>query len=68
MVSGPPGPDGPAGRDGIDGAKGDEGRRGRDGVGVAATAINRRGELLVTHTDGTVHTPGRVVADEKKRT
>lgn len=61
------GPQGSPGRDGVDGAKGDEGRRGRDGVGVAATAINRRGELLVTLTDGTVQTPGRVVADEKKR-
>jgi hypothetical protein len=66
-VVGPRGEQGPPGRDGApgaDGVKGDEGRRGRDGVSIATTGINRRGELVVTLSDGTVHTAGCVV-DEK---
>lgn len=63
------GPQGPAGRDGGDGgvgAKGDDGPPGRDGVSVTAAAINRRGELMLTLSDGMVLTPGRIVRDEKR--
>jgi hypothetical protein len=64
------GPQGPPGRDGGDGgigAKGDEGLPGRDGVSVSAAAINRRGELMLTLSDGSVLTPGRIVRDDKKQ-
>ena len=60
-VIGPPGETGPAGRDGATGARGDEGPRGRDGISITASAINRDGELMLTLSDGTVLTPGRVV-------
>lgn len=62
-VVGPPGERGLPGRDGADGAdgaKGDEGPPGRDGISVISTAINRDGELMLTLSDGTVLTPGRV--------
>ena len=65
-VIGPSGEAGPQGAPGRDGAKGDEGPPGRDGVGIAAYAINRKGELMITGTDGTVHTPGRIGNDEKQ--
>lgn len=65
FVIGPPGEAGPQGAPGRDGAKGEEGPPGRDGVGIAAYAINRKGELMITGTDGTVHTPGRIGGDEK---
>lgn len=67
-VIGPPGEKGTPGepgRDGI-GLKGDDGPPGRDGVGVAATAINRNNELMITLSDGTVLTPGKVVRDIKR--
>jgi hypothetical protein len=67
LVIGPPGEkgaQGEAGRDGI-GAKGDDGAPGRDGVGIVAAAINRAGELLLTMSDGSVLTPGRVTAAKK---
>lgn len=62
LVIGPPGEKGQAGepgRDGI-GLKGDDGPPGRDGAGVTAAAINRGNELMLTLSDGTVLTPGRV--------
>ena len=62
LVVGPPGEKGDrgeSGRDGI-GSKGDAGPPGRDGVSVAAVAINRGGELMLTLSDGTVLTPGRI--------
>ena len=62
-VVGPPGEPGPPGRDGTAGAigaRGDEGQRGRDGISITAAAINRDGELMLTLSDGTVLTPGRV--------
>jgi hypothetical protein len=59
-VIGPPGERGLAGRDGADGAKGDEGPPGRDGISITAAAINRDGELMLTLSNGTVLTPGRV--------
>src|SRR5580765_2009193 len=61
-VIGPPGErglPGEPGRDGI-GLKGDDGPPGRDGAGVTAAAINRGNELMLTLSDGTVLTPGRV--------
>jgi outer membrane receptor protein involved in Fe transport len=57
---------GEPGRDGI-GIKGDEGPPGRDGISVTAASINRDGELMLTLSDGSVLTPGRVVAPDKKR-
>jgi integrin beta 3 len=66
-VVGPPGRDGSDGAKGDDGARGDDGPPGRDGVSVTATAINRSGELMLTLSDGTVLTPGRVVARDSKR-
>ena len=66
---GAPGRDGADGRDGTDGAsvKGDEGPPGRDGISIIATAINRDGELILTLSDGTLLTPGRVVPDVKRK-
>ena len=66
---GRPGRDGVDGRDGIDGVsvKGDEGPPGRDGISIIATAINRDGELILTLSDGTLLTPGRVVPDVKRK-
>jgi hypothetical protein len=58
------GPQGIPGRDGI-GFKGDDGPAGRDGVGIVAAAINRAGELMLTMSDGSVLTPGRVTAAKK---
>ena len=57
------------GRDGVDGVsvKGDEGPPGRDGISIIATAINRDGELILTLSDGTLLTPGRVVPDVKRK-
>ena len=74
-VIGPPGERGPPGRDGVDGRdgadgvsiKGDEGPPGRDGISIIATAINRDGELILTLSDGTLLTPGRVVPDVKRK-
>ena len=34
--------------------------RGRDGVSVVGAAINHKGELMLTLSDGTILTPGRV--------
>ena len=66
---GAPGRDGADCRDGTDGAsvKGDEGPPGRDGISIIATAINRDGELILTLSDGTLLTPGRVVPDVKRK-
>ncbi len=74
-VTGPPGEPGQPGRDGVDGrdgadgvsVKGDEGPPGRDGISIIATAINRDGELILTLSDGTLLTPGRVVPDVKRK-
>ena len=55
---------GERGADGV-GIKGDEGPPGRDGVGVTAAQINRDGELMLTLSDGSVLTPGRVTAAKK---
>ena len=71
-VIGPPGEPGAPGRDGSDGVdgvsvRGDEGPPGRDGISIIATAINRDGELILTLSDGTLLTPGRVVPDVKRK-
>ena len=34
--------------------------RGRDGVSVTGAAINHKGELMLTLSDGTILTPGRI--------
>jgi len=67
-VIGPAGEKGAPGERGTDGTgvKGDDGPPGRDGVGIVAAAINRAGELLLTMSDGSVLTPGRVTAPVKK--
>jgi len=66
-VIGPPGEKGAQGDRGADGVgvKGDEGPPGRDGVSVTAASINRDGELVLTLSDGSVLTPGRVVAGKR---
>jgi len=64
---------GPAGEKGLPGErgepgigiKGDAGPPGRDGVGVTAASINRDGELMLTLSDGSVLSPGRVTAAKK---
>lgn len=61
------GQDGLPGRDGVDGVKGEAGPPGRDGVSVTAAAINRNGELMLTLSDGSVLTPGRVVAPREAK-
>lgn len=61
---GPVGPQGPAGQDGADGADGADGQDGapgKDGVGIESMAINDKGELVVTYTDGTSVNLGVVV-------
>ena len=47
------------------GIKGDAGPPGRDGVSVTAASINRDGELMLTLSDGSVLTPGRVAAAKR---
>jgi hypothetical protein len=66
-VIGPAGERGPPGEPGAYGIgiKGDDGPPGRDGVGIVAAAINRDGELMLTMSDGSVLTPGRVTAAKK---
>jgi hypothetical protein len=66
QVIGPPGEKGAPGEPGRDGVglKGDDGPRGRDGTSVTGAAINRDGELVLTLSNGTTLTPGRVVARE----
>lgn len=59
-VIGPAGERGPPGHNGADGSRGDEGPPGRDGISIMAAAINRDGELMLTLSNGTVLTPGRV--------
>ena len=59
------GAQGEPGRDGI-GMKGEDGPPGRDGVSVTAASINRDGELMLTLSDGSVLTPGRVVAAKRE--
>jgi hypothetical protein len=60
-VIGPQGERGPTGERGADGigSKGDDGPPGRDGVSVQSATI-RGGELIMTLSDGTVLSPGRV--------
>jgi hypothetical protein len=67
LVVGPAGERGPPGEPGAYGVgiKGDDGPPGRDGVGIVAAAINRDGELMLTLSDGSVLTPGRVTAAKK---
>lgn len=68
LVIGPAGEPGPPGRDGaagVIGERGDEGPRGRDGISITGAAINRDGELMLTLSDGTVLTPGRVEGRDK---
>jgi len=66
-VIGPQGEKGAPGERGADavGMQGDAGPPGRDGVSVTAASINRDGELMLTLSDGTVLTPGRVVAAKR---
>jgi hypothetical protein len=47
------------------GMQGEAGPPGRDGVSVTAASINRDGELMLTLSDGSVLTPGRVVAAKR---
>ncbi len=63
---GVPGERGAPGEPGLDGIgiKGDDGPPGRDGVSVQGVAI-KGGELIVTLSDGSMLTPGRVVAPKK---
>jgi hypothetical protein len=65
-VVGPPGERGPVGASGAIGADGHQGPPGRDGISIIAAAINRDGELMLTMSDGTVLTPGRVVGRDAK--
>ena len=66
-VIGPQGEKGLQGESGADGIgiRGDVGPPGRDGVSVTAASINRDGELMLTLSDGSVLTPGRVVAAKR---
>jgi hypothetical protein len=54
------GPSGEPGPPGAIGTQGEAGPRGRDGISITGAAINRDGELMLTLSDGTVLTPGRV--------
>jgi hypothetical protein len=51
---------GDRGEVGPEGGRGEPGERGREGAGIAAAAITREGELMLTLSDGAVLTPGRV--------
>lgn len=70
----PPAVDGKDGVDGVDGKDADPAKvaqmvldsipvpkDGRDGVGIAATVIDRGGHLIITKTDGTLHDAGMVI-------
>lgn len=59
-IQGPQGERGERGEKGEPGQNGEKGERGREGTGIAGAAITRDGELMLTLSDGTVLTPGRV--------
>lgn len=52
------------GRDGIDGKDGADGQDGRDGVSLAGALIDRKGNLVVTLSDGTTRDLGDVVGKD----
>jgi hypothetical protein len=56
---------GDRGEPGSVGMRGEDGPPGRDGVSVTAANINRDGELMLTLSDGSVLTPGKVVAAKR---
>lgn len=57
---------GPQGEQGIQGEKGEDGKDGKDGIGIADTAINEKGELIITFTNGTVKNLGVVIGADGK--
>ena len=44
------------------------GADGKDGVGIAKTEINEKGELVLTYTDGRTENLGRVVGRDSSST
>lgn len=62
--AGPQGERGEPGLAGKDGFNGAQGERGADGIGLAGAVINREGQLVVTLTDGAVHTLGPVLGKD----
>ena len=48
------------GKDGVNGTNGTNGKDGASGVGVESAAINEKGELVLTYTDGTEENLGVV--------
>jgi len=52
-ADGTDGKDGAPGKNGTNGSKGDKGDKGNAGVGISKAEINKKGELILTFTDGT---------------
>lgn len=63
-VVGRDGKDGADGEQGEKGDKGETGAAGEDGNGVAETAINEAGELVITYTSGETANLGKVVGND----
>lgn len=53
-------------KQGEKGEKGDVGQNGADGVGIADVKINKKGQLVITYTDGKVQIVGDVVGKDGK--
>jgi hypothetical protein len=63
------GPQGPQGEQGKQGPKGDTGatgQQGPEGVGISKAEINSSGELVITYTNRTITTLGKVVGADGK--
>ena len=52
---------GAKGEKGDTGAAGRDGQDGKDGKGVASAVINEEGKLVITYSDGTIATLGKVI-------
>ena len=58
------GKDGRDGKNGADGKDGRDGTSGTDGISISAAVINESGELIISYSDGTTATLGKVVGSD----
>ena len=63
-IKGEQGEQGQPGQDGNDGQDGVPGQDGEDGKGIDSVTINEKGELVITYTDGTSVTVGKVTGED----
>lgn len=54
------------GEKGEQGEQGEKGQNGTDGIGIASSEINKKGELVITYSDNTVANLGIVVGADGK--